>query len=291
VNPDGSGYTVLKNFAFGATGPGANPMETLLEGSDQILYGTTYGGGVSNKGVVFSLTKDGSTYGILKAFGSPSSDGENPMSPLLEASDGMLYGCAYGGGGTNAAGTVFRLRKDGTGFGVILSFVGLGQDGRHPCGNLVEWTDGALYGTTERGGTNDQGTLYRVNKDGSGYSVLANFGGAWGVYPRGGLTRGPDGALYGTTDQGGQMGFGTVFRYGPAFGDIAALQIISQVPTITAVGLPGTNYLLQRTVDLGSASSWTTIASTNAPGNGVLSIPDPSTLAGAPGSAFYRLKY
>src|SRR5260370_23078572 len=91
--------------------------------------------------------------------------------------------------------------------GTFVPISGLGADGRHPSGSLVEWNDGALYGTTERGGTNDQGTIFRVNKDGSGYATLANFGGVSGAYPRGGLVRGPDAALYATTDQGREMAF------------------------------------------------------------------------------------
>jgi uncharacterized repeat protein (TIGR03803 family) len=213
------------------------------------------------------------------------------MSPLLEATDGMLYGTTYGGGGTNNAGTVFRLNKDGTGFSVLLAFIGLGQDGRHPCGNLVEWANGSLYGTTERGGTNDQGVLFRLNKDGGGYEVLANFGGVLGAYPRGGLLRGPDGALYGTTDQGGEMGLGTVFRYGSPFGEITDLQLLDGIPTLTCLGLPGTNYVLEQTAQLGPLASWSAVYSTNAPPNGQFSVLDQSLLPGAGQQAFYRLKH
>src|SRR5260370_8039297 len=80
--------------------------------------------------------------------------------------------------------------------GTFVPISGLGADGRHPSGSLVEWNDGALYGTTERGGTNDQGTLFRVNKDGSGYSVLANFGGTTGSFPRARLVPRPNEAPY-----------------------------------------------------------------------------------------------
>jgi uncharacterized repeat protein (TIGR03803 family) len=288
---DASEYTVLKNFSFGSTGPGANPMQPLLEARDGLLYGTTYCGGISNRGVVFSLAKDGSTYNVLKSFGSPPTDGESPMTPLLEASDGMLYGAAYGGGGTNNAGTVFRLNRDGTSFQVILSFSGLGSDGRHPCGRLTEWTDGALYGTTERGGVGDQGIIFRVNKNGSGYSVLASFSGALGAYPRGGLVQGTDDALYGTTDQGGDLGFGTVFRFGSPFGEITALRLLSQVPTLDCVGLPGTNYILEHTLQLGPNASWMQLYATNAPTIGKFTIFDQTALARGSPQTFYRLRH
>jgi uncharacterized repeat protein (TIGR03803 family) len=277
------------NFAFGATGPGANPTQPLLEASDRVLYGTTSYGGTTNRGVVFRLTKDGSAFTVLKSFGKPAADGECPMSPLLEASDGMLYGSTYGGGTSNNAGTIFHLNRDGSGFGVIVAFQGIASDGRHPSGGLVEWTDGRLYGTTERGGVNDAGTLFRVQKNGSGYEVLKSLGGTLGSYPRGGLTQGPDDALYGSTDQGGDRDFGTVFRYGPQFGEIVKLQIINDIPRVEGIGHPGTNYTLQQTLQLGPKTTWSSIFSINAPANGKLFLSDLTAPGG--GQAFYRLMW
>jgi uncharacterized repeat protein (TIGR03803 family) len=287
MSADGSNYTVLKSFAFGATGPGANPVEPLLEASDGNLYGTTFFGGTTNRGVVFAMPKDGSSYTVLKAFGTPASDGEGPMSSVIEANDHMLYGTTYGGGSTNNGGTVYRINKDGTGFQVILAFAAVGADGRHPCGALIEWADGFLYGTTERGGTNDLGTLFRVNKDGSGYSVLAQLGGTLGSSPRGGVNQGPDGALYITTSQGGDMGLGTMLRYGTAFGDIVDLELVSAVPAVTSIGQPGTSYTLERSPQLGPLASWTAVLTTNAPGTGRFIVLDQA--AGAQ-QMFYRLK-
>jgi uncharacterized repeat protein (TIGR03803 family) len=290
LNPDGSGYTVLHHFTTGPPTAGENPTQPLLEGSDHKLYGTLYSSasnGLSNNGSLFALNKDGTGYTVLKTFINPVTDGASPMSPLLEASDGMLYGTTYGGGATNNAGVVYRLNKDGTAFQIILSFTGTGVNGRHPCGNLVEGVDGALYGTTERGGTNDQGTLFFLNKNGSGYAVLAEFAGPNGQYPRGGLTLGPDGAFYGTTDQGGSMGFGTVFRYGNALEEIADFQLTAVSASLTCIGLPGTNYWVDRTSDLGPPAAWTPIYSTNAPADGNFGAVD---LAPLPGAAFYRLR-
>ena len=290
MNADGSGYTVLVNFVARLGPNGTNPLEPLLEGSDGNLYGTTCFGGATNRGVVFRMSKDGSTYAVLKSFGIAAGDGEGPMSPLIEAGDGLLYGSTYGGGSSNNAGTVFRLSKDGTGFQIILAFNGAAGDGRHPCGALVEWSDGLLYGTTERGGINDQGTLFRVNKDGTGYQVLVSLGPDTGGRPQGGLIQGPDGALYGATKQGGDEGFGTVFRYGTTFGDIADFQVVNQIPTVMSVGQPGTNYVLERTVQLGPLASWLPVLSTNAPPTGQFSIADQSAVTGGNPQSFYRLR-
>lgn len=290
MSADGSNYTVLKSFAFGATGPGSNPVEPLLEASDGNLYGTTYFGGPTNRGVLFAMPKDGSTYTVLKTFGTPASNGEGPMSPLIEATDHMLYGTTYGGGSTNNGGTVYRINKDGTGFQVIVAFAAVGPDGRHPCGALVEWADGSLYGTTERGGTNDLGTLFHVNKDGSGYSVLAQLGGTLGSYPRGGVSQGPDGSLYLTTSQGGDLGLGTVLRYGTAFGNIVDLELVTNVPAVTSLGQPGTSYTLERSLQLGPSASWSTVSTTNAPATGRFMVLDQTAAAGGAQQMFYRLK-
>jgi uncharacterized repeat protein (TIGR03803 family) len=105
------------------------------------------------------------------------------------------------------------------------------------------------------------------------------------------LVKGPDEALYGTTEQGGAMGFGTVFRYGPIFGDIVGLQILDEFPLITVVGQPGTNYVLEQSFQLGTLASWRQVASTNAPVNGMFSISDQTASAGSTPQNFYRLRY
>jgi uncharacterized repeat protein (TIGR03803 family) len=64
--------------------------------------------------------------------------------------------------------------------------------------DLVEGPDGAFYGTTAKGGTNDYGTVFRANTNGM-VTVLFSFADTNGAFPCAGLTLGRDGALYGTT--------------------------------------------------------------------------------------------
>src|SRR5205814_4960667 len=100
-----------------------------------------------------------------------------------------------GGGRTNeifpeGMGTVFRINKDGTGYVVLHYFGDTATDGRSPSSELVEGRGGALFGTTENGGVADEGTVYKMNRDGGGYSVLRNFlGGNDGAHPHAGLCR------------------------------------------------------------------------------------------------------
>src|SRR5438445_1368959 len=83
----------------------------------------------------------------LKSFGFPDQMGQNPRAPLLQGSNGVLYGTTYNGGSKDA-GTVFRANKDGSGYQVLHHFDGVGEG--FPLDGLVQGSDGALYGTTRR---------------------------------------------------------------------------------------------------------------------------------------------
>ena len=89
-----------------------------------------------------------------------------------------------------------------------------GNDGSTPMAGLVQATDGNLYGTANRGATEDQGTIFRLTPSGT-FSILRKLTGANGANPRGGLVQGSDGVLYGTTHHGGASGDGTAFTLTP----------------------------------------------------------------------------
>src|SRR5207247_5521537 len=131
------------------------------------------------------------------------SDGYFPSAGLA-LSGSTLYGTTVGGG-SSGSGTVFKVNTDGTGFSVVKSFTG--WDGANPQAALV-LSDSTLYGTTYSGGgsgypdTLGNGTVFKVNTDGTGYIVLKNFMGDDGAYPSARLVLSGS-TLYGTTDQGG----------------------------------------------------------------------------------------
>jgi len=150
------------------------------------------------------------TYQLLKSFGTPGTGGY-PVAGLLQGSDGALYGTAQSGGSLGN-GTVFKLNPDGTGFTVLKNFDS-STTGGYPQAGLLQGTDGALYGTASQGGSLGYGTVFKLNPDGTGFTVLKNFDNSTtGGYLHAGLLQGTDGALYGTAYQGGSSGVGTVFR-------------------------------------------------------------------------------
>jgi uncharacterized repeat protein (TIGR03803 family) len=229
----GGAESVLYSFGTQA-GDGQTPNASLIMGADGAFYGTCELGGSSGLGTVFRLTTGGSET-VLHAFSG--ADGQFPNGDLLLASDGNFYGLTVLGG-TNGQGTVFQLTPIG-GFASLWSF-GAGTDGRQPYASLIQATDGNLYGMTQGGGVNNQGTVFSVSLGGT-EAVLYSFGaGSDGQQPSGSLIQGTDGFLYGMTQAGGSNGTGAVFSV-----DLAGTEsVIYSFGTGTDGQQPGYGYLL-----------------------------------------------
>ena len=204
INVDGTGFQVLKDFA---NSDGAYPWGGLAL-SGNVLYGTTYYGGSSNAGTVFKVNTDGADFTVLRQFTPSSSEGAFPIAGAI-LSDGVLYGTTGGPGG-QISGTLFKMNTDGTGFTALRSFGGSPGDGRYPA-TILAVSAGVLYGTTTTGGWSTDGTLFKMNTDGTAYFILKQFTGSDGAYPSYRLTM-SDGTLYGTTYRGGTLDFGTLFK-------------------------------------------------------------------------------
>jgi uncharacterized repeat protein (TIGR03803 family) len=210
MNLDGSGYQLLHSFT-NDNGDGGQPEAALLKAADGFLYGTTEYGGASGYGTVFKAGADGSQYAVLWQFTNSPGDGACPAAGLIQGADGALYGTTTQGG-TNYGGTVFKIATNGAAYSVLYSFAG-SPDGETPCGSLVQDRHGILYGTTQSGGTNYDGTVFSLTTNGGGYQVLYNFNGgpADGSQPQAGLCQGQDSMLYGTASAGGTNYSGIVF--------------------------------------------------------------------------------
>jgi uncharacterized repeat protein (TIGR03803 family) len=205
INPDGSDFTLLHNFVGGAT-DGSNPV-TALTLSASTLFGTTFIGGNSDLGTIFSLNTDGSGFKLLHAFNGALSDGGKPDTALALIGS-KLYGMTQSGGANNL-GTLFSMNTNGTGFTLLHSF-GAAIDGRTPAGDLT-LVGTTLYGTTSGGGTKGAGTIFSIHTDGTGYNLIYSLQPSTdGVQPRGGLVFSNQ-TLFGTTFQGAAPNAGTVY--------------------------------------------------------------------------------
>jgi uncharacterized repeat protein (TIGR03803 family) len=158
--------TVLHNFPR-AGDDGRFPVGDLAIDADGVIYGTTQWGGISNNGIVFQLKPPlpggAWAYSILHRFGTHMADGSEPTSGLLLAG-GSVYGTAVKGG-TWGNGAVFKLTPDHGSFAesVLFSFTNhQGEGGLPKCTGRLLLDRGALYGTTEVGGTSNLGTVFQL---------------------------------------------------------------------------------------------------------------------------------
>jgi uncharacterized repeat protein (TIGR03803 family) len=212
VNTDGSGFTNLHNFS-GADG--VTPLAGVVR-SGNTLYGTTWHGGIG-AGNVFAIKTDGSGFQVLYAF-TNNADGFGPIARLA-VSGNVLYGTTQYGGSWNS-GTIFAIDTDGTSFTNLHNFSARNYSTNSDGANLQDGltvSGGTLYGIAAYGGAAGNGTIFKLNTDGSGFSTLYNFSpavdyvNADGELPLGGLVLSGD-TLYGTADLGGTVGDGTVFQ-------------------------------------------------------------------------------
>ncbi len=258
-------------YAFNGT-QGANPFGGLTLGSDGSFYGTTGFGGASNEGVVFKITRlvIASTVYKITPSGSFSTiyqfdqaHGSTVPAPLIQGSDGNLYGVAEGGGANNC-GTVFRMTRSGT---VISTYSFLcGNGGKFPVGPLVQASDGNFYGTTSEGGSQNLGTIFKMNKDGKQVTVLHSFRGgiADGEFPVGGLVQGTDANLYGSANGGGSSNDGVLFSISTsgAYTLLYSFQTATGQAPIASL-LQHTSGLFYGTTNLGGANGYGVVYSLN----------------------------
>ena len=139
----------------------------------------------------------------------------SPYAGLVQATNGDFY-ATNAGGGANGGGTVFRITPSGT-LTTLYSFCSQSgcTDGAGPYAGLVQATNGDFYGTTQLGGANSRGTVFKINPSGTLttlYSFCSQGGCTDGAYPYAGLIQATNGDFFGTTPAGGANGYGTVFK-------------------------------------------------------------------------------
>lgn len=244
----GSGWILSVLHAFQAGADGALPRARVILGPDGGLYGTTESGGnqycpsdsnIPGCGIVFRLQPGATvceavncpwTETILHTFGG--ADGMLPSAEVAFDQLGNLYGTTFNGGLADCSagcGTIYEISPSNGGWAetVLYAFSG-GNDGAYPQSGLIFDSSGNLYGTASAGGNQSCqipypgcGTAFELSPSGPGWtlSVLYDFQGSDGAFPRYGLTIDSLGNLYGATAQGGATGGGNIFELTPSAGN------------------------------------------------------------------------
>ena len=169
ITPGGT-LTTLYSFC-GQSGctDGEYTYAGLVQAANGDFYGTTSQGGAGSNcpytwgcGTVFKITPGGTLTTLHRFNGT---DGYEPGGPLVQASDGNLYGITYADG-ANGRGTVFKITPGGT-LTTLYSFCGQSgcTDGEFPWfgAGLVQATNGDFYGTTSQGGLANDGTVFSLS--------------------------------------------------------------------------------------------------------------------------------
>ena len=199
-----------------------------IQGLDGNYYGTTSDGGGEVFGTVYKMTPSGKLTVIYTFPGS--SKLAYPMALTL-GTDGNFYGTALGGG-ANHFGGVFKITPHGK-LTVLYSFGGT-PDGETPKGTIIQATDGNFYGTTEKGGVNGYGSIYKMTPAGA-LTIIHSFNeDGFGLQPLAGLVQATDGKFYGASASLG--GFGVIFQI-TSSGTYAVLVSLTNV----AGKFPGAN--------------------------------------------------
>lgn len=139
-------------------------------------------------------------------------DGASPLAPVVIDAAGNLYGTTEAGG-SSGLGTVFKVEAGGTET-VLHSFAGGTTDGCNPGGALIEDAAGNLYGTTNKCGASNVGTVFKVEPSGT-ETVLHSFTGdtSDGSYPYlTSLLIDKKDNLYGVAQNGGTARVGVVYE-------------------------------------------------------------------------------
>ena len=224
-----------------------SPNGGLVSDGTGNLWGTTFGGGINHNGTVFKVNvTTGATTTVVDFDGSPNSTdnarGGSPQGGLVSDGAGNLWGTTQSGG-TNYVGTVFKVNIATGAITTVVDFDNSPNStdnarGGGPQGGLVSDGAGNLWGTTQSGGTNWRGTVFKVNEATGAITTVVDFDNSpnstdnvRGGDPQGGLVSDGEGSFWGMTYGGGQFGntpptssgYGTIFKVNVSTGAIATV--------------------------------------------------------------------
>ena len=247
-------YSDLHDLGQGLDG--SFPWGGITIGPNGVLYGTTYTGGISESGIVFSLQPPARFCAsvncrweetILYNF-TRGSDGGDPQASVVFDPAGNMYGTNVNGG--TGYGVVFEMTPSGSGWAyhVLYSFTG-GADGANPDSLLTFDPAGNMYGSALSGGNPGCsgfgcGTIFKLSRSGSSWTAQAIYAftdGTDGAEPESGVVMDSTGNIYSATGgSDGALG-GTVIQLTPGGGGWT-FHLIDDLP---GEGLGPTDYLLR----------------------------------------------
>ena len=141
------------------------------------------------------MQTNGSSWTLLHNFNA-ATEGDIGTAGVTEIPGDSLFGLQTAGG-LNDGGTIYSIKKDGSGFTVHHQFTS--ATGTYPLSKLV-YFDGKLFGTTSLGGDFDKGVLFCINSDGTNYRVLHHFelgDGTWTETSFGNISISSNGRIFG----------------------------------------------------------------------------------------------
>lgn len=208
TDQDGNNLKVVHSFI---DIPGQQPTSDLCKASNGKLYGMTKFGGAYSFGVLFEYDPSTGAYTRKLDFEGPT-NGRYPIGPLMQGSDGKLYGMTSQGG-VKDCGVLFGYDPVTNIYIKKWDFIEA-ISGNRPCGSLMQTSDGKLYGMTQLGGTNHKGVLFEYDLSDDTLIKKLDFAGRLnGSYPWGALIQASNGKLFGLTVKGGINDMGVLFEY------------------------------------------------------------------------------
>jgi uncharacterized repeat protein (TIGR03803 family) len=215
ITPEGTLDTLYSFCSQTSCADGEFPLDGVIAAADGNLYGTTWSGGLNDRGTAFKLTLQGELTSLYSFCSQENClDGSSP-SGLIQATNGNFYGMTLIGG-AHDAGTIFSLTPQGV-LTTLYNFCSQpncadGYNIDESVTSLVEGSDGNFYGTNDLGGNQAGicsvygcGTAFKITPEGTFttlYSFCSKVNCADGAIPYR-LIQGSDGYLYGVTGSGG----------------------------------------------------------------------------------------
>ncbi len=200
--------TYTKRHDFDITSgqlPNGGVMQSTVNNK---IYGMTTSGGTNSGGVIFSYDIPTTTFSIVHDFSFFT--GWTTFGTMRQASNGLLYGMAFGGG-AGGYGVIFSLDPTNNNYTVVHNFNG--TDGSAPWCQLIE-VGGILYGCTTQGGVNNnKGVIFKYQISNNTMTKLHDFDTPTGASPYGNVMMASDGNLYGMANSGGTNSLGVIYKF------------------------------------------------------------------------------